>query len=122
MSMIRSLAQVCLSGIFILGGANAFLTPGYRVKAVEKVGIPQPEPAVTLSGAAMVIGGTMLALNIAPKLAAIMLIGVLIPTTIVGHAFWNEKDEQASRNQLTHFLKNLGLIGGLLLVLSQRKR
>lgn len=119
--MIRSLAQMCLSGIFILGGANAFLTPGYRVKTIEKAGIPQPKQSVELNGAVMVVGGTMLALNIAPKLAATMLIGMLIPTTIVGHAFWNETDEQTYRNQRTHFLKNLGLIGGLLLVLSQKK-
>jgi len=111
-----------LSGIFVLGGADAFLKPGPRVSKVENAGVPQPEQAVVLNGAAMVIGGTALALDIAPKPAALMLIGVLIPTTIVGHAFWNETDASARKMQQTQFLKNLGLIGGLLLVLLEKNK
>ncbi len=117
MSMVRSLGQVCLSGIFILGGANAFAQPGPRTDKVANAGIPAPKQAVTLNGAAMVIGGTALALNIFPKLAAFLLIGVLIPTTLVGHPFWKEESESARKMQQTQFLKNLGLIGGLLLVI-----
>lgn len=118
MSMFRSLAQMCLSVIFIIEGANAFVTPGGRVSTVEKVGIPQPKQSVELNGATMVVGGSMLALNIAPRLASALLIGSLVPTTLVGHAFWNEKEPQGYRMQRIQFLKNLGLIGGLLLLLS----
>lgn len=63
----------------------------------------------------------MLALNIAPRLAAAALIGSLVPTTIVGHAFWKEEQEVARNAQLLQFLKNLGLIGGLLLLLTQKR-
>lgn len=115
-----SLAHMLLSGIFIGGGADAFLKPGYRVNKVENTGIPEPEQAVVLNGAAMMIGGTALALNIAPKAAAALLLGTLIPTTIVGHAFWKETDANARKMQQTQFLKNLGLMGGLLLVLFEK--
>jgi putative oxidoreductase len=43
-----------------------------------------------------------------------------VPTTIVGHAFWKEDNEVGRRNQLTQFFKNLGLLGGLLLVLTEK--
>jgi uncharacterized membrane protein YphA (DoxX/SURF4 family) len=33
----------------------------------------------------------------------------------VGHSFWSEKDPQAKAQQQLHFLKNLGILGGLLL-------
>ena len=115
-----SLAHMLLSGIFIGGGADAFLKPGYRVNKVENTGIPEPEQAVVLNGVAMMIGGTALALNIAPKAAAALLLGTLIPTTIVGHAFWKETDANARKMQQTQFLKNLGLMGGLLLVLFEK--
>ena len=46
MSMIRSLSHMLLSGIFIAGGADAFLKPGPRVNKVEASGIPEPEKAV----------------------------------------------------------------------------
>lgn len=109
MSLIRTLGKLFLSCIFITSGAQLFLTPGNRVKAVAKAGIPEPEQAVELNGAAMVVGGTLLAVDIAPRLAA---------TTLVGHAFWKEETEAGRKTQRTQFMKNLGLIGGLLLVLA----
>ena len=118
--MLRTLGHLLLSGIFISGGADAFLKPGPRVTKVADAGIPTPEQAVQLNAAVMVIGGAALALGIAPKLAATILIAVLIPTTIVGHAFWKEKDAAGRKMQLTQFFKNLGLIGGLLLVLREK--
>lgn len=63
----------------------------------------------------------MLALNVAPKLAAAGLIGCLAPTTVVGHPFWKEESEAARGAQQTQFLKNLGLLGGLLLILMQKE-
>lgn len=89
--------------------------------AVAEVGLPNPKTAVELNGAAMVVGGTMLALDVAPKLAAAMMIGSLAPTTIVGHPFWKSENEGVRQAQVTQFLKNLGLIGGLLLVLCQKE-
>jgi putative oxidoreductase len=115
-----SLAHMLLSGVFIAGGADTFLKPGPRVNMVENAGIPQPDRAVALNGAVMVLAGTALALDIAPKAAAIVLLGSLIPTTIVGHAFWKETDANARKMHQTQFLKNLALIAGLLMVLSEK--
>jgi uncharacterized membrane protein YphA (DoxX/SURF4 family) len=120
MSITRSLGHLLLSGIFISGGAQAFMEPGGRVTKVVEAGIPESERAVELNGAVMVIGGILLATGIAPKVAATLLLGSLVPTTIVGHTFWKEENEAGRKNQLTHFLKNLGLLGGLLLVLTEK--
>lgn len=119
--MFRVLSRWLLAGIFIKGGADAFLEPGGRVKRVDEAGLSNPRVAVELNGAAMVVGGVMLALNIAPGLAAAALIGSLVPTTVVGHAFWKEENEAARNAQYIQFLKNLGLLGGLLLLLTQKK-
>ena len=120
MSMIRSAGHLLLSSIFIARGTDTFLKPGGRVDIVANAGIPSPEQAVVLNGAAMVVGGTALALGFAPKLAAIILLGTMIPTTLVGHAFWKEEDQAKFQNQLTQFYKNLGLIGGILLVIAEK--
>ncbi len=117
--MLKSLGRVCLSGIFIIAGSEAFKAPGPRTQMVEGAGIPQPEMAVKVNGATMVIGGAMLALGIMPKVAAGALIGSMIPTTLVGHAFWEEKDPKALSMQRVQFLKNLGLVGGLLWMLAE---
>ena len=120
MSMIRSAGHILLASIFVARGADSFLKPGGRVAMVANAGIPAPEQAVALNGAAMVVGGTALALGFAPKLAAIILLGTMIPTTLVGHAFWKEEEQAKFQNQLTQFYKNLGLIGGILLVIAEK--
>jgi putative oxidoreductase len=117
--MIRSLARLLLSVIFIAGGADAFLKPGGRVDKVANAGLPQPKQSVEFNGLAMVIGGALLALGVFPRLAAAILMASIVPTTIVGHAFWKEGSEAGKKAQQTQFFKNLGLLGGLLLVLSE---
>ncbi len=118
-NVIGGYGRALLAAMFVKGGFDTLLNPGYRPRAVAKAGIPQPEFAVQLNGFAMLFGGTMLALGIAPKLAALGLVAAIIPTTYVGHRFWEIEAEGDRRMQQIHFLKNLGLLGGLLLVLSQ---
>lgn len=99
---------------------GAFSKPGGRPELVAAAGIPQPEQAVVLNAAVMILAGLLLSLGIAPKLAATLLIGSMIPTTIVGHPFWKEEPGPQRQNQETQFLKNLSLIGGLLMVLMEK--
>jgi uncharacterized membrane protein YphA (DoxX/SURF4 family) len=121
-AILKALGRLCLAGIFIVAGAEAYREPGGRVKRVEDAGLPQPELGVRINGAMMVLAGIALGLGIAPKWAAGILIGSLIPTTLVGHAFWKEETVQARSMQRVQFLKNLGLIGGLLWVLAEERQ
>lgn len=117
MSMFKSLNHKLLAAMFISGGADAFLHPEPRAAKAANVGVPDAHSAAVLNGALMLVGGTLLALDIAPKLAALILAGTLIPTTYVGHRFWEEQNAGNRKNQQIHFLKNLAMIGGLLEVL-----
>ena len=120
--MIRTGTRLLLSGIFIVGGWGAFSNPGGRPKKVAAAGIAQAEQAVVLNGAVMILGGLLLGLGIAPRLSAALLIGSMIPTTFVGHPFWKEEPGPERENHLIQFLKNLGLIGGLLMVLTEQDK
>jgi putative oxidoreductase len=122
MNLKRALGRVLLSGMFIRGGYNAVKDPGHRVELTEKSGLPQPEMLVKLDGALMVIGGVMLALGIKPKHAALLLAACLIPTTFVGHNFWAQESEQAKDQQLTQFMKNVAMLGGLISILAEEQR
>lgn len=120
--MIRTVTRLLLSGIYIINGWGAFSKPGGRPKLVAAAGIPYPEQAVVLNAAIMILAGLLLSLGIAPRLAAALLLGSMIPTTIVGHAFWKEEPGPQRQNQETQFLKNLSLIGGLLMVLMEKDK
>lgn len=114
MSMFKSLNHKLLAAMFIAGGADAFLHPEPRAAKAADAGVPSAHSAAVLNSALMIIGGTLLALDIAPRLAALLLAGTLIPTTYVGHRFWEEQNPGNRKNQQIQFFKNLAMIGGLL--------
>jgi len=111
--------------MFITGGWDAVRNPGGKVKTAEPVALPiaeklpflpqDAERLVQLNGAVMLGAGTLLALGKFRRLAALALIGSILPTTYAGHRFWEEEDETRRTQQRIHFLKNLGLLGGLIL-------
>lgn len=109
------LGEVLLSLIFILGGGSTLMVPGPRAAQIKRLRFPLAGVAVRLNGLAMVVGGLLLALGLWAQIAAWMLIALLIPTTIFGHAFWLESGPKR-QDQLSHFVKNLSIMGGLLLV------
>jgi uncharacterized membrane protein YphA (DoxX/SURF4 family) len=115
MSPIRRVAHPLLAGMFVAGGLDALMHPGPRVEMVRNAGLSSPETLVRVNSVADVTAGLALATNRAPRLSALVLAGSLVPTTVVGHPFWTEKDKAVRKQQLVHFLKNLGLLGGLLL-------
>lgn len=120
MSMIKSLGHFLLGVIFVSGGSNTFINPDGRAEKVAAMGISSSRQATILNGAIMTVAGTLLSLSLMPKLAALALLGTLVPTTIVGHPFWKEETPAGRANQRTHFYKNLAMIGGLLLVLVEK--
>jgi len=62
------------------------------------------------------IGGLLLLLGVREKLGAGLLILFLIPATILCHQFWFVEGSMRELQQIM-FLKNLAIIGGLILVL-----
>lgn len=129
MKPVRSLARVLLSGIFLASGVQQLRSPGQftaQAKPVtdritpllEQSGVnlpTDPESLVRVNGAAQVAGGLMLATGHLTRPASLLLAGTLVPTTLARHPFWTEDDPTTRASQQVHFLKNLGLLGGLLL-------
>jgi hypothetical protein len=123
------LARGLLAGVFVVGGINqvkgAHLLADKVEAAKEEYGVVLDvagEDLVRLNGAGMALAGGALALGIAPRLSAAALIGLLVPTTIVGHPFWKIEDKAKRRTAVTGTLNNAAIIGGLMLVRARRKR
>jgi putative oxidoreductase len=120
---VRSIARSLLASMFIVGGLDALRRPKQLAPVAEDVAEPVAEQAgidtstenlVKINGAVQLGGGAMLALGVLPRPAALALAGTLVPTTLAAHRFWEEEGE-ARTAQMIHFLKNAGLLGGLLL-------
>jgi len=134
MTVVRALARPLLSLTFVVQGAKAIRDPEPHVAKAQpvadrfvpllrKVAPPQvgdriPESTanlVRLNGAAQVLGGLALASGKGRRLGALVLAGSLVPTTLAGHSFWQETDKSVRAAQKIQFMKNAGLMGGLLL-------
>jgi len=124
MTLVRRVARPMLAAMFVVGGLDQLKHPGTKADTarplVEKlapaVGLPDDtELLVRANGAAMVGAGALLALGRLPRIASTVLAATLVPTTVAAHSFWNEQDPKVRAQQRTQFLKNLGLLGGLLL-------
>lgn len=118
MPIVRTAARALLGAPFVVLGSEAAAAPGGRVDLVAGVGIPAPEVAVRVNGAAMTVGGLALGLGVLPRVAAAGLALSLVPTTLPGHPFWKDDDPAARKTNRIQFLKNLGLLGGLVALLA----
>jgi uncharacterized membrane protein YphA (DoxX/SURF4 family) len=130
---LRRIARPLLASVFIYGGINSWRHAEGHAKVAEpfldkvlakgKGVLPDAIPTdaqtiVKIDGAVKIVAGTALALGKAPRLASLLLLGSLVPTTLSAHAFW-EKSDPAERQQHTvQFIKNASVAGGLLIAAS----
>jgi putative oxidoreductase len=125
MSISRRIARPMISSIFVIGGLDAARHPSTKVPAAESVTRPladklpgltlDTETLVRINGIVQVGAGLALAVGKLRRVAAVALIGSMVPTTLAGHRYWEEQDEKAKAQQQIHFFKNVSLLGGLML-------
>ncbi|MEG8275164.1 DoxX family protein [Streptomyces sp. AHA2] len=125
MSLLRVLGRPMLASMFLAGGMNSVRDPKQVAEAAEPVVKPvadrvsvlpdRTEQAVRLNGAVQVVAGLMLATGRMPRPAALAIAATLVPTTLAGHRFWETEDPAERAQQRIHFLKNLSMLGGLLI-------
>lgn len=134
MTLTNRLGRPMLAAMFVTGGADQLLHPDEKADAAgpivdeidDKVdAVPMPSEtrdAVRINGAVQLVAGGLLAMNRVPRLAATALAASLVPTTLAGHRFWEVDDEQARAQQRIHFMKNVAMLGGLVITMGDTGR
>jgi uncharacterized membrane protein YphA (DoxX/SURF4 family) len=85
-------------------------------KVAAPLGLPgDTEQLVKVNAAVQIVAGALLAFGRFRRLSALALAGSLVPTTLAGHAFWKQNEPAEQSRHRTQFVKNLGLLGGLIL-------
>ena len=128
--LVRRIARPMLASSFIYGGIDTLRNPQSRVPGARPVveqitaqadkqlpvQVPRDvEQWVRIDAGVKVGAGTLLAAGKLPRISAVLLAASTVPTTLAGHRFWEHEDPKERFGQLAHFLKNLGLLGGLLI-------
>jgi putative oxidoreductase len=124
MSLPAMVARPLLAGMFVYGGLDSFRNPEPKVPAAQKVvgqvedmsgGSLRTAHLIQANGALQVVAGAALATGRWARPAALALALSLIPTTLAGHRFWEQETAADRHAQRIQFLKNLAMLGGLVL-------
>lgn len=111
MKYIPLAARICLCIIFINSGIGKIFGFASTAEMMANQGLPIANVLLILTIAFQLLGGFSLLLGYKVKVGSILLILFLIPATLVFH------NPIANPDEMNSFLKNIGLIGGLLMVI-----
>ncbi|HZD66677.1 MAG TPA: DoxX family membrane protein [Acidimicrobiales bacterium] len=132
MTRLHAAARLALAWVFIRAGYDVVRRPEKpastarpflaAIRSSSPAPVPDDVAVVRANAAVQIVAGAILTTGRVPRVAAGLLVASLVPTTLAGHAFWNVEEPLQRANQRNHFNKNLGLIGGLLLMIATGKR
>lgn len=130
---VRRVARTLLATTFVAGGVTALMNPKPRAAAATALAdkgradlpdslaarVPDdPSRFVQINAAVQIAGGLLLASGRAPRPAALVLAATVVPGTVTEQDFWAESDPDRKAAKRAGFLKDLGLLGGLLITAS----
>ncbi|RMI28596.1 DoxX family protein [Nocardia stercoris] len=134
--VVRRIARPLLAGVFVVDGLYTLTHPQPSIAVTEDLvlrgqrALPDPLAAripedagtmVRANAAARVIGGTLLALGRLPRLSAAVIAATVVPSTIVQQSFPTDGDPALRAAKRQALLKDLGLLGGLLIAATDAK-
>ncbi|MGH3777829.1 MAG: DoxX family membrane protein [Pseudonocardiaceae bacterium] len=129
--LLRRIARPLLAAVSVASGVETLINPKPKIEAAAPLlakgqgMLPTNQPVnpglIVQAGAAVkVAAGLMMAVGWAPRIAATVLAVELIPSTVAEHPFWagGYPDDRKAHRQ--HFIKNAGVLGGLLLAITAK--
>ena len=109
MTYLPLAARIFLALIFLNAGINHLIGFSGFVPTIANKGLPIPQVLAVGAIVFLLLGSISLILGYKTKIGALLLILFLVPTTLLFHP---------PVSDLTGFLKNLSLVGGLMMVIA----
>jgi putative oxidoreductase len=113
--VVPMIGRVLVGSLFLIIGLTKATGFAGAVGYFTKIGFPAPEFIAGLAMMIELVGGTLLIIGWRTRTVAWFLVLFMIIATFGGHRFW-ELDGGARAGQLAHFMKNVAVIGGLMLL------
>jgi putative oxidoreductase len=118
-SIIIFTGRILFGGYFIFNAYNHFKNREMMSGYAKSKGIPLPKLSVILTGLLLLTGGAAVLLDYFEKPGLVSLVIFLVPVTFLMHAFWKIQDPMAKMGEMINFMKNLALLGAVLLLLAR---
>ena len=113
--LLTLLGRLCLAAIFFVSAFGKMSDIAGTTGYMASKGIPMAGVLLWAALFCEIVGALLLVVGFRARLGAFLLVLFLVPTTFVFHNFWSLAGQERTA-MLLQFLKNLGIIGGLLLV------
>lgn len=118
MPLLFVIGRIIFAVYFLEASYNHMSNVDKLAGFAEKKKVPQPKTAVIVSGFLLAFGGVSILFGAAPRAGIAALILFLVPVTYMMHSFWKEDDKQKRYHEQMSFMRNLMILGGLLMLLS----
>lgn len=109
--------RILLSAIFIQAGISKIFNWEATAGYMQSQGMPLVPLFLLGALGVEILGGLSVLVGFFARLGALALFLFLIPTTLIFHAFW-AVPEAHQHIQMIMFMKNLAIMGGLLMVVA----
>jgi putative oxidoreductase len=109
------IGRVLLASLFVISGLLKITAFSGVVGYMSSLGIPFATFAVLLTILVEVGGGLAIMTGWNARPAALVVALFTVGATLAAHRFW-QADPAGVQNQLNHFLKNISIIGALLML------
>jgi putative oxidoreductase len=117
--VVAALGRLMLSAIFLLSAVGNKI-PNFAEVSGDMAANGVPAPNILLVGAILflIVGSLSLLLGFHARWGAALLLVFLILATYYFHDFWTLEDAAAKQEQMIQFMKNVALMGAMLLILA----
>ena len=107
--------RILLALLFVIAGFGKIAGFDGTVGYMASKGLPMPQVLLVLTILLELGGGLLLMIGWKVRWVTLAFVLWLIPTTLIFHKFWGIEAGQV-QNQMNHFLKNVSIMGGMLLL------
>jgi len=115
MEYLHILGRIIFGGYFLFYGYNHFTHSKMMIGDAQSKKVPMASVVVPISGIILIIAGLSIIFNFHALAGAILLIIYIIPATFMMHNYWKIQDPTQKMGEMGNFMKNLGLLGALIL-------
>ena len=107
--------RVLLALYFLLPGVLKFVAFPMNIGLMNAHGVPNPAPLLVVAGVAQVTGALLLMTGRFVRFGALGFVAYILVINVLLHDFWNFTGVQGA-HELQNFIKNLGILAGLLVL------
>ena len=113
--LLITIGRLLLALYFLVPGIAKLAAPADQLALMLHHNIPMAAPLLYIAGAAQIIGALLLITNRHIRLTSLGFVLYILIINFTLHDFWHFTDVEAL-HELQNFIKNLGILAGLLVL------